>query len=109
MASLAFAIYAGLRDIVGSAWAAAGVAAIAALVALILALILARKIRPKPAKSAAQTLSARLIELARERPLLAAGAVTAAAAAAVTVAIKNPRVLTAILAAALAPKPGSRR
>ncbi len=109
MVALAFAIFAGLRDIIGPAWASASVAGILAFIALILALIVTRKARPKPTKEEPQTLTARLLELARERPLLAAGAMTAAAAAAVTVAIKNPRVLTAILTAVLAPKPGSTK
>jgi Na+/melibiose symporter-like transporter len=94
--ALAFALYAGVRDIVGPAWAAAAVAGAAALIALILAFALTRKARPpKPVKGDDQNLTSRLIDLARERPLVAAGAVAAAAA----VVIKNPRVLTAMITA----------
>jgi Na+/melibiose symporter-like transporter len=94
--ALAFALYAGVRDLVGPAWAAAAVAAAAAVIALILAFALTRKARPpKPVKGDDQNLTARLIDLARERPLVAAGAVAAAAA----VVIRNPRVLTAMITA----------
>jgi hypothetical protein len=40
-----------------------------------------------------RTLTSKLIDLARERPLVAAGAVAAAAA----VVIKNPRILMAVI------------
>ena len=104
MVALAFAIYAGLRDVIGPAWAATAVAGVLAFIALTIALVLTRKVRPKPVGGDNQSLSAKFIELARERPLVAAGAATAVAAAAVVVAIKNPRVLTAIITAALAPR-----
>jgi hypothetical protein len=79
---------------VGPAWASAGVAGIVALLALILAFALTRKARPKPAKGDSKNLTAQLIELARERPLVAVGVVGAAAA----VVIKNPRILGAVVA-----------
>ncbi|THD54002.1 hypothetical protein [Phenylobacterium sp.] len=102
MVALAFAIYAGLRDIIGPAWAAAAVAGIVAFIALVIAFVITRKARPpKPAKGDSQNLTAKLIELARERPLVALGAVAAAA----TVAFKNPRILAAIIAATFAPRP----
>ena len=101
MIALAFAIYAGLRDIIGPAWAAAAVAGIVAFIALVIAFVITRKARPKPVKGDSQNLTAKLIELARERPLVAIGAVAAAA----TVMLKNPRILTAIVAAAFAPRP----
>lgn len=96
--ALAFAVYAGLRDLIGPAWAAAAVAGIVALIALVLAFLLTRKARPKPVTGDTQNLSAKLVDLARERPLVALGAVGAAAA----VVIRNPRVLTALITAALA-------
>jgi Na+/melibiose symporter-like transporter len=96
--ALSFALYAALRDAVGPAWAAAAVAGVFALVAVILAFLLTRKARPKPAKGDEQNLTGRLVELARERPLVAAGAM----AAAVAVVIRNPRILTAVATAALA-------
>ena len=101
MIALAFAIYAGLRDIIGPAWAAAAVAGIVAFIALVIAFVITRKARPKPVKGDSQNLTAKLIELARERPLVAIGAVAAAA----PVMLKNPRILTAIVAAAFAPRP----
>ncbi len=101
--ALAFALYAGLRDLVGPAWAAAGVAGIVALIAVILALLLTRKARPKPAKGDTQNLTAKLIELARERPLVAVGVVGAAAA----VVIRNPRILSAVVAGLFASRPPS--
>lgn len=103
--ALAFALYAGLRDVIGPAWASAGVAGAVALIALIIAFAVTRKARPKPVKGDSQNLTAKLVELARERPLVAAGAVAAAAA----VAIKNPRILTAIIAAAFANRPAPKR
>jgi len=51
-------------------------------------------VRPKPAKGDSKNLTAQLIDLARERPLVAVGVVGAAAA----VVIRNPRVLSAVVA-----------
>jgi hypothetical protein len=96
--ALAFALYAALRDLIGPAWAAAAVAGAAALIAIVAALLLTRKAKPKPVRGDEQNLTARLIELARERPLVAAGAM----AAAVAVVIRNPRILTAVVSAAFA-------
>jgi len=100
--ALAFAEYAAVRDYLGPAWGAAAVSATVAVIALILAYVVTRKARPKPVKGDADNLTAKLIDLARERPLVAVAAVGAAAA----VVVRNPRVLTAILAAAFAPRPG---
>ena len=104
--ALSYALYAALKDPIGSAWAAAAVAAVFAVLALILAFLLTRKAKPKPVKGDEQNLTSRLVELARERPLVAAGAM----AAAVAVVIRNPRILTAVATAALASrKPAPRR
>ena len=94
--ALSFALYAALRDLIGPAWASTAVAGAFALVALILAFFLTRKANPKPVKGDQQNLTSRLIELARERPLVAAGAM----AAAVAVVVRKPRILTAIATAA---------
>ena len=99
--ALAFALYAGLRDVIGPAWSGAAVAGAAALLALILAFVLTRKASPKPIKGDRKNLSAQLVELARERPLVAAGAV----AAALAVVVRNPRILTAVIGAAFASRP----
>lgn len=96
--ALSFALYAALRDVIGPAWASTAVAGAFALLAVILALLLTRKAKPKAVKGDQQNLTARLIELARERPLVAAGAM----AAAVAVVVRNPRILTAIATAAFA-------
>lgn len=101
MIALSFAIYAGLRDIIGPAWSSAAVAGIVALIALIIAFVVTRKARPKPVKGDSQNLTAKLIELARERPLVALGAVGAAAA----IMVRNPRILTAIVTAVFASRP----
>ena len=99
--ALSFALYAAVRDLIGPAWGAAAVAGAAALIAVILALFLTRKARPpKPVKGDDQNLTSRLIDLARERPLVAAAAVAAAA----TVVIKNPRILTSMITAFFATK-----
>src|SRR4051812_29629255 len=105
MVALAFAIYAGLRDVIGPAWASAAVAGIVALLALIIAFLLTRKARPKPVTGEPPSLTAKLLDLARERPVLAGGAAIAAAAATITVAVKNPRILSAVIAGLLAPRP----
>lgn len=105
--ALSFAVYAALRDVIGPAWAAAVVAGVFALAAVILAFVLTRKARPKPARGDEQNLTSKLVDLARERPLVAAGAM----AAAVAVVIRNPRILTAVATAAFASRksPADRR
>jgi hypothetical protein len=107
---VSFAIYAGLRDYIGPAWASAAVAGIVALIALILALIATRKAKPRLAKEEPPSPIGKLLDLARERPAIAAAAAIAAGVAASFVAIKNPRILTAIIAGLTAPRqPPPRR
>ena len=97
--ALSFALYAAVRDLIGPAWGAAAVAAAAALIAMILALLLTRRAQPpKAVKGDDQNLATRLIDLAKERPLVAAAAVVAAA----TVVIRNPRILMAVITGAMA-------
>jgi hypothetical protein len=68
------------------------------------AFVITRKARPpKPVKGDDSNLTAKLIDLARERPLVALAAFGAAA----TVIIRNPRILTAVMAAFFAPRPPS--
>jgi hypothetical protein len=81
------------------------VAGAVALIALILAFVVTRKARPKPAKGDIQNLTAKLIDLARERPLVALGVVGAAAA----VVLKNPRILGAVIAGLFAGRPPSAK
>jgi Na+/melibiose symporter-like transporter len=109
--ALSFALYAAVRDLIGPAWAAAAVAGVFAVIALILAFALTRKARPpKAVQGDDQNLTSKLIDLARERPLVAAGAVAAAA----TVVIRNPRILMAVITGLFAsraaqPPTGKRR
>jgi hypothetical protein len=94
----AFALYALLRYYVGPAGAAAAIAVLAAVVAVVLALVAYGKVRPKRVKDEDQPLSTRLIELAREKPIVAAGAAVAAG----LVLLRNPGVVGAVVSAAMA-------
>lgn len=94
----AFALYALLREALTPAGAAAVVALLAAALAAIIALVAVLKIRFKPKKREEESLTGRLIELARERPIIAAGA----AAAAGLVILRNPGVLATAITAAMA-------
>jgi hypothetical protein len=96
-----FALYAFAKAYLGAAGAAAVVAAVFALVAVLVAWLATRPVTPKRRKGPApddQTLIDRLIVMAKERPLIALGAT----AAAVTVLIRNPAVITAIVSAFVA-------
>jgi uncharacterized membrane protein len=96
-----FAIYALAREYIGPAGGAAMVAAVFALVAVIAAWLAARKVTPKTKPGAPPDdtgLVGRLIDMAKERPLIALGAT----AAAVTVLIRNPAVITAVISAFVA-------
>jgi predicted permease len=85
----AFALYALLRDQLTPAGAAAVVALLAAALAAIIALAALLKMRSRPQTREDESLVGRLIELARERPIIAAGA----AAAAGFVLLRNPGLL----------------
>ena len=94
-----FAVYALAREYLTAAGAAAVVAGVFALIALIVAWLATRKVRPKArAKVDDQSVVDRLIDMAKERPLIALGAT----AAAVTVLIRNPAVITAVVSAFMA-------
>jgi hypothetical protein len=72
-----------------------------ALVAVVIAMALTRKTHAKPSKVEAEPpLTDRLIQLARDRPIVAGAA---AIAAAVFVA-RNPKIMNVVLSAALATK-----
>lgn len=99
--ALAFALYAVARIYLEPAGAASVVAGAAALVAVIPALVLTRKARPvKAVADQPPSLLAKVVDLARDKPLVALGAAAAIAA----VMVRNPKILGAIVAAALAPK-----
>jgi ABC-type nickel/cobalt efflux system permease component RcnA len=94
----AFALYALVRYYVGPAAAAASVAVVAAILAAVLAFVCFRKVKPRPEKREDQSVANRLIDLAREKPIIAAGA----AAAAGLVLLRNPGVIGAAISAAMA-------
>lgn len=102
-----FALYAFAKDYVGPAWAAAIVAGVFALVAVIVGLIATSKVRPPKAERGAPEqpdMAARLILLARDRPIVAAGATVAAA----ILLARNPKIVTTILSAAIAGRAASK-
>jgi hypothetical protein len=100
--ALAYALYALAREYLTPAGASAVVAGVAALLIVVLAVFVLRKSQPKSLRKAAgaeePTLTTRLIELARERPIVAA----AGAVAAALVIARNPRILNTVITAALA-------
>ena len=102
--ALAFALYAALKAMVGPAWASAGVAGACLLLILALALglmIAARPPRKRPGED--KDMLGRLLDLAREKPIVAASGILAAA----LVAWKNPKITAAIVAAMTAAQPKS--
>ena len=94
----AFALYAFLELRLGRPGAAAIVAlvfaAIAALIGLLISLAAQGKRRRPPPEP---TLTERLTEMARERPIIAAGGALAAG----LIALKNPQVVVSIISAVL--------
>lgn len=94
----AFALYALCRYYIGPAGAAAVVAVLAAVLVGGLAFMLLRKAKPRPLKAEEKTATTRMIELAREKPIIAAGAAVAAA----VVLARNPKILSVALSAAMA-------
>lgn len=98
VAAAAFALYAVARIWLTAAGAAAVVAVAFALVAAGVAAWALRKTPPPPQPGEDVSLVEQLLQLAKARPLIALGA----AAAAVTVLIRNPAMLTAILGAVMA-------
>ena len=102
-----FAVYALAKPYLGEAGAAAVVAGVFALIAVIVAWLATRKVVPKAKRGGKlddATLTDRLIDMAKERPIVALGAAAAAAAAASVVLIRNPAVITAVISAFVAGK-----
>jgi hypothetical protein len=98
----AFALYAVVETWLGPAGAAAVVAALFALTAAAISWFIARGSDSAPIDD--QSMVDRLVAMAKDRPLMALGA----AGAIVTVVLRNPKILSVLLAAALAafaPKP----
>jgi hypothetical protein len=98
-------VYALLRNQLTPAGAAAVVALLAAALAAIIALAALLKARGRPPTREEDGLVGRLIELARERPIIAAGA----AAAAGLVILRNPALLTTAITAAMAGRASRQR
>jgi hypothetical protein len=103
-----FALYAMAREYIGPAGGAAVVAAVFALVAVIVALIATRNVTPKAKLGVPPPPASpvdKVVAMAKEHPLVAVGA----AAVAVTVMVRNPAMVTALVSAFLAgnsaPKP----
>jgi hypothetical protein len=99
---LALALNAALVPVVGPAWGAAAVAAVAlAFVAIFASILLAKLHSPHTAKHEDPDLTTRVFELAREKPLVALGAVGTLGVAA-AVAMRNPKITAALLSALMA-------
>jgi len=98
--AVAFALYAGLAPWVGAAWAAAIVAAVMALVIVCLALMVRSRVpghRPRhaPADEPDASMVQKIVGMARERPLLAAGLALGAG----VFALRNPKLIAVVMAA----------
>lgn len=98
----AMALYALTVEAFGPAGAAAIVALAAAAVPGVLALFLLVKAKEKPPVEE-QSLVQRLFEAAKQRPIIATGALAAAS----VLAVRNPRILTMVLTTLMASKPPS--
>lgn len=94
--AVAYALFALVRDPLGPAGAAAVVAGAAAFLMLVGALILGR--RPKPLRREEQGFIPKIIEFAREQPVVAAGAALAVS----VIALRNPKILAAVISAFVA-------
>ena len=103
--ALAFTLYAAVLPAVGSAWAGASVAGAAALLIVIVAVVLIMQAHPpklgKPVED--RDMLSRMVDLARDKPIVAATAIIAAGA----VALKNPKIVATVIAAALATRPAT--
>ncbi len=100
---LALALYAALAPGLGPAWSAAAVAAAALTVTVILSAVLLGKIIPHhpPGQPQEPDLTMRVFELARDKPWVALGALGALGAAA-AVAMKNPKITSAVITTLIA-------
>jgi hypothetical protein len=105
---LALALYAGLVQHIGPAWAAASVAAAALTVTVALSALLLGKVLHHPeGQPKDPDLTMRVFELARDKPWVALGALGALGAAA-AVAMRNPRVTSAVITTLLASRIGKK-
>ena len=107
--SAAFAVYAVLVPLVSPAGAAAIVAAVAALIVAVAGLIAARKVeghrhQQNAPPQAGFDMTARVVEIVRDRPIMSIGIGLAAG----IFALKNPTLTAAVAKAFLDPKPPQR-
>ena len=100
----AMALYALLREYLTPAGAAAALALAAAAIACVLALIAYRLVQPRRLRRDEENITTRLIDLARERPIIAAGAAVAAG----LVLLRNPGVVTSAISAFVAGRAGAK-
>ena len=103
--AVAFALYAGLSPWVGPAWAAAIVAAVMALAILIAALSMrgaaaGGRSRRRHEEEADPSLIQKVVEMAKDHPLLAVGAAVGVG----IYAIRNPQLVAAVVTAFMAGK-----
>ena len=107
--AVAFARYAGLSPWVGPAWAAAIVAAVMALAIFIAALSMrgaasGGRSRRRHEEEPDPTLIQKVVEMAKEHPLLAVGAAVGVG----VYAIRNPQLVAAVVTAFMAGKDEAR-
>lgn len=98
--ALAFTLYAAVLPQVGPAWAAASVAGAAAVLMALCAMALLVKVNPPRLGKQVEerdTLT-RLIDLAKQKPIVAASAIIGAS----LVALRNPKIVATVLATAMA-------
>jgi uncharacterized PurR-regulated membrane protein YhhQ (DUF165 family) len=100
--ALSYALYAVMREWLTPAGSAAVVAAVFALLAVLIALVALRKARPKPQPEASPV--ERLVELARQKPLIAAAGIIGAS----FIAVRNPGMVATLVMGLMAPKPDPR-
>ena len=99
----AFAFYALLREYLSPAGAAAVIALGAAVLAGVLAFVAFRVVKPRPLRRDEENITTRLIDLARDKPIIAAGAAVAAG----LILLRNPGVVTSAVTAFMASRAGS--
>ncbi len=94
----AYALFEALRPPLGPAGSAGVVALVIFLLLGVIAATLAYQGRPSPKAEKDQGLSGKVLQLARDKPLVALGALVAAG----IVVARNPRLVTAVVSAFLA-------
>lgn len=105
--ALAFALFAALAPSVGPSLAAAGVAGATLIIFLLVAIAALLAANPKPRRQPAPEadLTTRLVDLARDKPIIAAAALVAAG----VIAVRNPKITAGLVAAFMAAKPPGPR